>query len=114
MAEIDKVKPEKVMLKIKGKEREIKFNFAAWADIEKMYGGVKNIDTNLEKDVEERPFEMLPKLLYIGLRDKEGVTEESILDDYGLQDMDLIKDVFTKAFQMSIPVDDGKNGKMEA
>ena len=33
MAELDKVKTEKVTLKIHGKEREIKFPFSAWAEI---------------------------------------------------------------------------------
>ena len=113
MAELDKVKSEKVTLKIGGKEREIKFSFQAWAEIEKLYGGMKNLD-NLEKDLEEKPFQMLPKLLFIGLRDKEGVTEENILDEYSLQDIDKIKDVFTKAFQNSLPQEEGKNGKVEA
>ena len=113
MTELDKVKSEKVTLKIGGKEREIKFTFSAWAEIEKLYGGMKNID-KLEKDLEEKPFEMLPKILYIGLRDKEGVTEENILDEYELKDIDIIKEVFSKAFQGSLPQDEGKNGKVEA
>jgi hypothetical protein len=113
MAELDKVKTEKVTMKIHGKVREIKFTFSAWADIEKLYGGMKNLD-NLEKDLEEKPFQMLPKLLYIGLRDKEGVTEDNILDDYSLNDIEIIKDVFTKAFQNALPQEEGKNGKVEA
>ena len=113
MTELDKVKSEKVTLKIGGKEREIKFIFSAWAEIEKLYGGMKNID-KLEKDLEEKPFEMLPKILYIGLRDKEGVTEENILDEYELKDIDIIKEVFLKAFLGSLPQDEGKNGKVEA
>ena len=113
MTELEKVKEEKVTLKIHGKEREIRFPFSAWAEIEKMYGGMNNLD-KLEKDLEEKPFQMLPKLLFIGLRDKEGVTEEDILDDYTLNDIELVKDVFTKAFQNSLPQEERKNGKVEA
>ena len=57
---------------------------------------------------------MLPKLLFIGLRDKEGVTEEDILDDYTLNDIELVKDVFAKALQNSLPQEERKNGKVEA
>ena len=34
MTELEKVKEEKVTLKIKGKEREIRYGFSAWAVIE--------------------------------------------------------------------------------
>ena len=35
MTELEKVKGEKVALKIKGKEREIRYGFSAWAVISK-------------------------------------------------------------------------------
>ena len=105
--ELDHVRGEKVKLLIKGKEREIKFGFSAWAKLEEEYGGLKNLE-KLQKEVEERPFNTLPHLLYIGLLDKEGVTEDNILDDYGLADMEKISDVFYRAIYGSLPVDEKK------
>ena len=107
---LEDVKPEKVTLKIHGKEREIKFNFSAWGKIEKEYGGIKNID-KLQKKLEENPFEVLPHLLFIGLRDKEGVSEEDILDDYGLNDIQMITEVFTKALYGSLPQETSETKK---
>ena len=107
MTELDKVQNEKVTLFIHGKEREIKFGFSAWAVLEKEYNGIKNLD-KLEKQVEEKPFETLPHLLYIGLVDKEGVTEENILDDYGLADIQKIGEVFNRAIYGSLPADEKK------
>ena len=110
--ELDNVRGEKVTLKIHGKEREIKFGFSAWAKLEEEYGGLKNLE-KLQKQVEEKPFNTLPHLLYVGLVDKEGVTEENILDDYGLADIDLISDVFNRAIYGSLP-DVEKKAVMEA
>ena len=47
--ELDKVKGEKVTIRLYGKEREIKFGFSAWAKIEKEYGGINNIE-KMQKD----------------------------------------------------------------
>ena len=105
--ELNNVRGEKVTLFIKGKEREIKFGFSAWAILEKEYGGLKNLE-KLQKQVEEMPFNTLPHLLYIGLVDKEGVTEENILDEYGLTDIEIVSDVFNRAIYGSLPVDEKK------
>ena len=40
--ELEKVDSKKVTIKIKGKERELKFGFSAWAKLEREYGGIKN------------------------------------------------------------------------
>ncbi len=110
--ELEKVDAEKVTIKIKGKEREIKFGFSAWGILEREYGGIKNIQ-KLQKAVEERPFETLPHLLYIGLVDKEGVDEATVLDEYGLGDIEYVSEIFTKALWGSLP-DDEKKAGMEA
>ena len=123
--ELEKVKDEKITLMILGKEREIKFGFSAWAKIEEEYGGLKNLD-KLQKKIEETPFSVIPHLLYIGLIDKTAfvskngteypeVTEENILDDYGLNDMEMITDVFTKALYGTLPKGEKtKKAKVEA
>ena len=111
--ELETVKPEKNLLMIHGKEREIKFNFSAWAKLEKEYDGLQNIE-QLEKQMAETPFNTIPHLLYIGLLDKEGVTEENILDEYGIEDLEIIKTVFQKALYGSLPIDEGKNTEAEA
>ena len=79
--ELEKVDSKKVTIKIKGKERELKFGFKAWAILEREYGGIKNIH-HLQKAVEERPFETLPHLIYIGLvgRRRRGRQRMSWLD----------------------------------
>ena len=85
MTELEKVKEEKVTLKIKGKEREIRYGFSAWAVIEEELGGLEKLD-KLQEQVEKHPFKTIPHLIWIGLVDKEGVTEDTGLDDYGLGD----------------------------
>lgn len=119
MEEIEKVKPEKVTLKIQGKEREIKFGFSAWGKLEKEYGGIQNLE-KMQKQIEETPFETIPHLLFLGLKDKseftdsEGnkypeVTEENILEDYGMADIQKITEIFSKALYGSLP----QESKME-
>ena len=109
--ELEKVDSKKVTIKIKGKERELKFGFSAWAILEREYGGIKNI-LKLQKEVEEKPFETLPHLVYIGLVDKEGVEESSVLDDFGLNDIEYISNKFAEALYGSLPeVDEKKAGK---
>ena len=103
--ELEKIKPEKVTLRIHGKDREIKFGFSAWAKIEKEYGGVNNLE-RMQKQIEETPFETIPHLIFIGLVDKEGVTEETVLDEYGLNDIQMIAEIFSKALYGSLPQED--------
>ena len=109
--ELEKVDSKKVTIKIKGKERELKFGFSAWAILEREYDGIKNI-LKLQKAVEEKPFETLPHLVYIGLVDKEGVEEDNVLDEFGLGDIDYISGKFAEALYGSLPeVDEKKAGK---
>jgi hypothetical protein len=110
--ELDKVQPEKVTLMIHGKEREIKFGFSAWAKLEKEFDGLKNLD-KLQKKIENEPFSSIPHLMYIGLVDKDGVSEENILDEYGLADIEMITEKFTKALYGSLP-EETKKAVVEA
>ena len=105
--ELEKVGAEKVTLFIHGKEREIKFDFSVWAKLEKEYGGIKNLE-KMQKQIEEEPFNTIPHLLYLGLVDKEGVTEDNVLDDYGLNDIQMISEIFNKALYGSLPQDEKK------
>ena len=105
--ELDNVRGEKVTLKIGGKEREIKFGFSAWAILEKEYGGLDKLE-KLQEEVEKFPIQTLPHLIYIGLTDKEGVTEETVLDDYGLNDIQMIAETWAKAIYGSLPQDEKK------
>ncbi len=109
--ELEKVDSKKVLIKIKGKERELKFSFKAWAILEREYGGIKNI-VKLQKEVEEKPFETLPHLIYVGLVDKEGVEEDNVLDDFGFGDIEYISERLTEALYGSLPeVEEKKAGK---
>lgn len=113
MSELADIQEEKVTIKIGGRERELRFNFSAWAKIEKELGGLDKID-KLQEDIEKKPFETIPKLLYIGLVDKEGVTSENVLDEYGLKDVQYISEQFTKAIFNSLPQADEKKAEAEA
>ena len=121
--ELEKIQPEKVTLKIHGKEREIKFSFSVWAKLEKEYGGLQNIE-KMQKEMEETPFTAIPHLLYLGLKDKSAytdengneypeVTEDNILEDYGMGDIEMITEVFTKALYGSLPQSDETEKKTE-
>lgn len=100
--ELEKVKAEKITLSVNGTEREIKFGFSAWAKLEEEMGGLKNL-AKLEKQIEEKPFNTLPHLFYLALVDKDGVTEENILDDYGLADIEELAEKFNKLIYGSLP-----------
>ena len=108
--ELEKVNAEKVLIFIQGKERELKYGFKTWAILEREYNGIKNIG-KLQKEVEERPFETLPHLIYIGLVDKEGVTEDNVLEEFGLADIEYISEKFAKALYGSLPEEEKKAGK---
>ena len=61
MSDLEKIEEKKHSLVIGGRERELKFNFSAWKEIEKKYGSVNNL-TQLTKDMCEKPFRLCPKL----------------------------------------------------
>ena len=79
----------------------------------------------MQKQIEERPFETIPHLLFLGLKDKSAftdsdgnkypeVTEENILEDYGMADIQKVTEVFSRALYGSIPQDDETGKKTEA
>lgn len=122
--ELEKVSNEKITLMIHGKEREIKFGFSAWAKLEKEYGGIKHLD-KMQKELEETPFEKIPHFIFLGLKDRSAfvdskgneypeVTEENILDEYGMGDIPMITEILTKALNNSLPEDEGKKVVKEA
>lgn len=105
--ELAKVESAAKTIKIRGKEREIKFGFSAWAELEKKYDGIKNFG-RIEKELEQYPFRILPELIYIGLADKDeaakdGITKENCLDDYGMADIKAITEVLQSALYGSLP-----------
>lgn len=100
---------------IHGKEREIKYGFSAWAKIEQEYGGLDNIE-KLQEDVEKKPFQTFPHLIWLGLneKDRQDITEENVLDDYGLNDVKYITEVFNRALSNSLPENDESKKEVEA
>jgi hypothetical protein len=102
--ELEKVEKTEASLVIKGKNRKIKYGFSAWAQLEKKYGGIKNLNL-LEEDIQSHPFETIPFLLWIGLQYKEGLKEENFLDEYGMEDMQSISEVLFKALYGALPKD---------
>ena len=112
MAELDKVKGEKVTIFLKGKERELKYSFSAWAVIEEEIGGLDNLE-KLQEKVEKFPFKTVPHLIYIGLVDKEGISEETVLDEYDLGDIQYVTEKLQKALYGSLP-EETKKAEKEA
>ena len=105
MTELEKIKPSKVTLKLNGKEREIKFGFSAWAKIEQEYDGLKNLE-KMQEDIENKPFTVIPHLLWLGIADKEGLSEETLLDEFTMADIQMITEKFSEALYGSLPKDD--------
>ncbi len=112
MEELDKVKKTKETLTICGEEREIRFTFSAWAELEEKYGSIQNLE-KIKDDIETRPFHTLPELVYIGLVNKEGVTKETVLNDYGMDDLQSIAEVVGRALFGSLPQSKKKAKKAE-
>ena len=102
--ELEKIRPTETKLFIGGREREIKFTFSAWAKLEDKYGNLANIG-QLEEDIKARPFHVLPELIYIGLTDKEGVEKDTLLDEYGMEDLQKIAEVVQAALYGSLPTE---------
>lgn len=113
MEELNKIQDEKITIKIQGKEREVKFNFSDWAKIEKEYNGMKNF-SKVADDLEDKPFETLPHLLWIGLKDKDDLSEDTYLNEFNLSDIEKITEVFAKALYGALPEDEQKKVKVEA
>jgi len=122
--ELEKVQPEKVTLLIKGKEREIKFNFKTWATIQKEIGGLKNLP-KLQEKIEDEPFTTIPHLLFLGLQDKSAytdgngnsypeITEDNILEDYSLNEIQTVIEVFQKVLYGALPADEESKKEVEA
>jgi len=117
--ELDKVQNKKVTLFIGGKEREIKFNFSAWAKIEKEFDGLKNLEKRIQERIQNEAFTIIPHLLFIGLKDKSAytdengneypeITEENILDDYGLGDVERVTEILLSALYGTLPEESKK------
>lgn len=112
MTELEKIEPKKHELEIGGRKREIKFNFSAWKEIEKKYGSVNNLE-GLIRDIQERPFQTLPEVVYMALLDKEGLEKDSCLDEFGMKDMQEITNVVSLALKESLPTDVGSKKKVK-
>lgn len=102
VTELEKIEPKIYSLKILGEDREIKFNFSAWREVEKKYGSVNNVQ-QLVQDMSERPFQTLPEIVYMALVDKEGVTPEDCLNDYTMAEMKGIVETVSEALKSSLP-----------
>ena len=81
-------------------------------------GGLKNLK-KLQEQISNEPFSTIPHLMFIGLIDKSAytdekgntypeITEDNILDEYGLNDIQTISETFQKALYGSLPSDESK------
>jgi hypothetical protein len=103
--ELENVREKPVTLLLGGEEREIKFGFSAWAMIEDEYGSISNFK-KIKEEMSTQPFHTIPKLIFIGLRKKEGITKEMVadwLDEYGLDDIEELSKTLEKAMYATMP-----------
>lgn len=108
--ELEKIKPAHCTLTLGGRKRELRFNFSAWAVLQEEYGGLNHFD-KLEADMTSKPFTTLPHLIWIALSDREGLTEDHVLDEYGLGDVNMLTEILQTAMQSSLPDGDKKKSK---
>ena len=104
----DELIPTDVTIRIKGKNRILKYNFSAWKELEKKYEGKGELFETLQKEITEKPFQTIPYLIFIGCQDKEGITEDNILDEYGLADVKMLSDKFYSTIFGSLPKSEEK------
>jgi hypothetical protein len=104
MSDLEKIEEKKHSLVIGGRERELKFNFSAWKEIEKKYGSVNNL-AQLTKDMSEKPFQTLPEIVYIALTDKEDLSRENCLDEFSMKEMQEITNAVSTALKDSLPTE---------
>lgn len=96
-------------------EREIRFNFYAWAELEKKYGSINNLKA-MQNDLQERPFQMLPEIVYIALTDKSGIDKNNLsecLSGYDFSNFQNLIDEVSNALIESLPQDNKKKAKAE-
>lgn len=119
--QLEQVLPSNFVLRVKGKDRQLKFGNRALAEIERRYGTLSNFNA-LQKDMESKPMETIPWLFLICVKDKEdiGNTIDDVLDAFDDSDL-LISDIAQKLGEamnsaMSRLSDNGKKkaNKMKA
>lgn len=96
-------------------EREIRFNFSAWAELEKKYGSINNLQA-MQDDLQERPFQTLPEIVYIALTDKSGIDKNHLsecLSGYDFSNFQSLIDEVSNALNESLPQDNKKKAKAE-
>ena len=94
-------------INLNGKEREIKFSLRAWKILEDKYGTVFEALEHLQKDMSEKPFNTIPYLIFITLKDKTDEETESKIIDY-MDDCDFTQlqeyvSLITKAMIETLP-----------
>lgn len=100
--ELENVTDGNYELDICGKKRKLIFDFSAWARLEEMYGSLDNLD-NIEKEIIEKPFTVIPKLIYVALEDKDGVDENNVLKGYYPKDLENVTKTVLGALYYSLP-----------
>ena len=80
--EAKRVKPSDFWITIGGRKRQVKFGNRALLEVEEKYGGfTQKALEQFATDLQTKPFEMIPWVLPICLKDKEGLeTKDEILD----------------------------------
>lgn len=108
MEELDKVKPTDCSINLGGRERKIRYTFSVWAKVQEEYKGFKNFVKKIEQDMEDKPFTTIPHLLWLGLEDKEGLDESTMLDELDMRELPHLQDILYKALYGSLPTNKKK------
>lgn len=102
MNELFDVKDTDCKILIQGKERQIKFGMSAWAKLEDKYGNIQNIE-KIENELDTMPIHTILSLCWIGLQDKDGLSEETFLDEYSMADVEQLGNKIVNALMNSLP-----------
>lgn len=80
--ELAKVKPSAYFIEIGGKKRQVRFANRALAEVQERYGSLnEDVMNRLSQDVQTKPMTLIPWLIQISIKDKEGLeTVDDILD----------------------------------
>lgn len=111
--ELEQIEPTEVQINLGGKKRQIKCTLYTWKKLQNLYGTITNISTQLEKDMQEKPLDILPKMIIWCINPKEveedELTEEQILLEYeSIEDLRKLIEIVMFALKNSMPKNDKK------
>lgn len=113
--ELEQIEPTECEITLKGKKRKLKCTLYTWKQIQNKYSTISNI-TMLEKDMEERPLDIIPQLIIWCINPKEVENDEleetDVLMEYAtFEDLRELVQKIGYCIKNSMPKKEKKTGK---